>query len=94
MSIIITRRAWWPTSGHYEIIGRMWVTAHTSSQGPSASWASLRVRWAIPSVSWYSLRSAAESPYLARDDDQTMNANSFNHFQYAKARSEEICGGA
>ena len=39
-------------------------------------------------------RSAAEAPYLARDDDQTMNANSFNHFQYAKARSEEICGGA
>ena len=39
-------------------------------------------------------RNAAETPYLARDDDQTMNANSFNHFLYAKARSEEICGGA
>lgn len=23
-------RAWWPTSGHYELIGRMWVTAHTT----------------------------------------------------------------
>jgi len=39
-------------------------------------------------------RIAAEAPYLTRDDDQTMNANSFNHFQYAKTRSEEICGGA
>lgn len=39
-------------------------------------------------------RNAAEAPYLARDDEQTMNANSFNHFQYAKTRSEEICGGS
>ena len=38
-------------------------------------------------------REAGETPYIARDDDQTMNANSFNHFQYAKARSVEICGG-
>lgn len=36
-------------------------------------------------------RDAAETPYIMRDDEQTMNARSFNHFQFAKTRSEEIC---
>jgi hypothetical protein len=35
----------------------------------------------------------AQAPYIFRDDDATMNANSFNHFLYAKTRSEEMCGG-
>jgi hypothetical protein len=35
-----------------------------------------------------------ETPYLARDDEGTMNAHSFNHFQFAKLRSDEICAGA
>ena len=36
-------------------------------------------------------RDAAETPYIVRDDEGTMNANSFNHFQYAKVRSDELC---
>jgi hypothetical protein len=39
-------------------------------------------------------RAAAETPYISRDDEGTMSAGSFNHFQYAKARSEEICAAA
>lgn len=32
-------RAWWPTSGHYELIGRMWVTAHTTQfTSPDGNW--------------------------------------------------------
>ncbi len=38
-----------------------------------------------------SYRQVAETPCIMRDDEQTMNASSFNHFQFAKARSEEIC---
>jgi hypothetical protein len=37
-------------------------------------------------------REAAEAPYIIRDDEETMNASSFNHFQYAKTRSDELCG--
>ena len=39
-------------------------------------------------------RAAAETPYISRDDEGTMSAGSFNHFQYAKSRSEEICAAA
>jgi len=39
-------------------------------------------------------RDAAEMPYIVRDDEETMKASSFNHFQYAKTRSDEICAGA
>jgi hypothetical protein len=39
-------------------------------------------------------REAGETPLMSREDEQTVNASSFNHFQYARARSEEICGGA
>ncbi len=38
-------------------------------------------------------RGAAETPYMVRDDEETMNAHSFNHFQFAKTRSDEICAG-
>ena len=38
-------------------------------------------------------RESAEAPYIFRDDEQTMNAGSFNHFQYAKTRSDEMCAG-
>jgi hypothetical protein len=38
-------------------------------------------------------REAAEVPFIARDDEGTMNAGSFNHFQYAKTRSDELCPG-
>ena len=36
-------------------------------------------------------RESAATPIITRDDDVTMNANTFNHFQYAKTRSEEMC---
>lgn len=39
-------------------------------------------------------KESGETPYLARDDEGTMNAHSFNHFQFAKTRSEDICAGA
>jgi hypothetical protein len=39
-------------------------------------------------------RAAAQTPYIVRDDEETMNARSFNHFQYAKTRSDELCGSA
>ncbi len=39
-------------------------------------------------------RAQAEAPFIARDDEGTMNAGSFNHFQYARVRSEQICTGA
>jgi len=35
----------------------------------------------------------AQAPYIFCDDDTTMNANSFNHFHYAKTRCEEMCEG-
>jgi hypothetical protein len=35
----------------------------------------------------------AQAPYIFRDDDGTLNASSFNHFRYAKERSDEICAG-
>jgi len=38
-------------------------------------------------------RAEAATPIISRDDEGTMNASSFNHFQYAKMRSEELCGG-
>ncbi len=38
-----------------------------------------------------SYRQVAETPCIMRDDEQTMNASSFNHFQFAKTRCEEIC---
>ena len=31
-------RAWWPTSGHFEAIGRLWVTAHTTQFTQPRSW--------------------------------------------------------
>jgi hypothetical protein len=37
---------------------------------------------------------SAEAPYIFRDDEGTVNASSFNHFNYAKARSDELCAGA
>ena len=36
-------------------------------------------------------RAAGRTLYLFRDDEETMNAASFNHFQFAKSRSAEIC---
>ena len=36
-------------------------------------------------------RAAGRTLYLFRDDEETMNAGSFNHFQFAKVRSAEIC---
>ena len=39
-------------------------------------------------------RALGELPYITRDDEETMNATAFNHFQYAIARSDAICGGA
>ena len=47
-----------------------------------------------PDQLFESYRAAAETPYLARDDEETMNANSFNHFQFAKLRSSEICAAS
>jgi hypothetical protein len=35
----------------------------------------------------------AQAPYIFRDDDATISANSFNHFVYAKSRCEEMCSG-
>jgi hypothetical protein len=34
-----------------------------------------------------------ETPYIVRDDDETINAGSFNHIKYAKTRSDRICAG-
>ena len=34
---------------------------------------------------------SAHAPYIFRDDEGTINASSFNHFRYAKARSDELC---
>jgi hypothetical protein len=34
----------------------------------------------------------AQAPYIFRDDEGTINASSFNHFRYAKSRSDELCG--
>ncbi len=36
-------------------------------------------------------RAAGRTLYLFRDDEETMNAASFNHFQFAKSRCAEIC---
>jgi hypothetical protein len=38
-------------------------------------------------------QAAAEAPYIFRDDEGTVNASSFNHFNYAKSRSDEMCAG-
>jgi hypothetical protein len=39
-------------------------------------------------------RALGELPYISRDDEETMNAGAFNHFQYAISRSDVMCGGA
>lgn len=36
-------------------------------------------------------RAAGRTLYLFRDDEETMNAASFNHFQFAKLRCAELC---
>jgi hypothetical protein len=38
-------------------------------------------------------RELGETPYIVRDDEETINAGSFNHFKYAKTCSERICAG-
>jgi hypothetical protein len=39
-----------------------------------------------------SYRGSGQTPYISRDDEETMNAKSFNHFQYARSRSKTLCG--
>ena len=34
----------------------------------------------------------AEFPFIFRDDDKTINVREFNHFQYAMAQCNELCG--
>lgn len=38
-------------------------------------------------------QAAGETPFIFRDDEETMNAGSFNHFKYAKTRCDEMCAG-
>ena len=37
-------------------------------------------------------RGFGEVPCIFRDDGQTMSIPGFNHWQYARARCDEICG--
>ena len=39
-------------------------------------------------------RAAGRTLYLFRDDEETMDASSFNHLQFAKVRSAEICAAS
>ena len=39
-------------------------------------------------------RAAGHTLYLFRDDEETMDASSFNHLQFAKVRSAEICAAS